>query len=280
MTGPERIDLIEKMQNRLEAAVLRLESKLLRSLLTSVGKHYGNPASIIPTIKVFTRENTRPLVEKISSDLLAIGDANAAYYGQIADAQLPAATVEGIMSRMRGRFGLDATGKFTPGGYLDALTADSQISLQVVQTAFKAKVSGQTLAQFTTTISEAVQGAGGSGVLQRHFDTYAYDTYQQSDRAYQVMFADKLELEAFRYAGGTIRDSRPFCRERNGKVYLKSEILGWADLEWAGKKKPHDVFGDAGGHRCRHHWNAVSNSTALRERPDLELVDGKLRIKQ
>lgn len=280
MTGPERIDLIADMQARLETAVARLEGRMVSALLSKLSGHYKNPAGIALTLKTFRANQTIPLVQKVAADVLAIGEANYAYYGKIRDGEIPAELTNRVMSRVRLRFGLDDAGKFTPGGYLDELTADSQISLQIVQSAWKAKVSGQTLEQFTQTLSSAVQGTGqGGGILQRHFRTYAYDTYQQADRDYQVEFAEGLQLEAFRYAGGLVRDSRDFCEARNGKIFLKSEALAWDELEWNGKKKPHNPLLDLGGYGCRHHMNFVSNSTALRERPDLELVDGKLKVK-
>jgi hypothetical protein len=56
----------------------------------------------------------------------------------------------------------------------------------------------------------------------------------------------------YRYVGGIIKESRPFCRSHDGDVMTESEIRRiWNNQTWQGKK-PGDPFVVRGGYNCRH----------------------------
>lgn len=72
------------------------------------------------------------------------------------------------------------------------------------------------------------------------------------------------------YSGGLTSDSRPFCEERNGKVYTRAEIETWRDLEWEQKPQNYNPFKDLGGDGCRHKLDWISKQLAEILRPDLK----------
>lgn len=93
------------------------------------------------------------------------------------------------------------------------------------------------------------------------------------------------------YVGGIIENTRPFCKERNRKVFLRSEIAlfgtsedkfgGYVDKSaglFSGKPKTgYDPFTQCGGYRCRHHWSWLANEYAVRIDKNLIEENGKLK---
>ena len=63
-------------------------------------------------------------------------------------------------------------------------------------------------------------------------------------------------IKKFKYAGGTISTTRPFCQSHNNKLYTLSEIRTIWRGSWGGKK-PGDPFTVRGGYNCRHYWIPV-----------------------
>lgn len=97
------------------------------------------------------------------------------------------------------------------------------------------------------------------------------DALFQYSRAYQNSVTADLKLTWFRYVGGLIDTSRPFCRERNGHYYTQKEIESWASLEWAGKNPlttESSIFVLVAGFNCNHQLVPVSESIVPAE--DLE----------
>jgi hypothetical protein len=57
----------------------------------------------------------------------------------------------------------------------------------------------------------------------------------------------------YKYVGGIILTTRPFCNSHNGKVYSQTEITNIWSGSWEGKA-PGDPFAVRGGYNCRHFW--------------------------
>lgn len=105
----------------------------------------------------------------------------------------------------------------------------------------------------------------GDGTLDGRLISYSRnivkDSLFQYARAYQNSVTADLKLIWYRYVGGLIDTSRPFCRERNGNFYTQKEIESWASLEWAGKNNlttESSIFVLVGGWSCNHQIIPVS----------------------
>jgi len=76
------------------------------------------------------------------------------------------------------------------------------------------------------------------------------------DRSFTYALGNALGIKKFRYTGGLINDSRPFCVARDGRVFDEGEIRSWGRLgDWKGKIPGTDeatIFIYLGGYRCRH----------------------------
>jgi hypothetical protein len=119
-----------------------------------------------------------------------------------------------------------------------------------------------------------------NGALTRYLNTNLLDTYQVHDRSAGKVFAAKIGLRAFIYAGGKIRDSRCFCSQNNGKVFTSDEADAWANELNAecGPIWNESVDGKyvgierMGGYGCRHTPDWISAAEAIRRRPELVTV--------
>lgn len=63
-------------------------------------------------------------------------------------------------------------------------------------------------------------------------------------------------ITQFEYAGGTVANTRPFCRTHSGKTYSIKDIDKIWKQTWQGKA-PGSPFVVRGGYNCRHYWIAV-----------------------
>lgn len=76
------------------------------------------------------------------------------------------------------------------------------------------------------------------------------------DRSFTYALGKALGIKNFKYAGGLVNDSRPFCVARDGKVFDEGAIRSWGRLgDWKGKIPGTDeatIFIYLGGYRCRH----------------------------
>jgi hypothetical protein len=105
------------------------------------------------------------------------------------------------------------------------------------------------------------------GRLLANIKTTATTAQAVSDRSYSVVVAEKLDIQFFRYAGGEIPTTRPFCQHREGEVFHRDEIAAWGsgqnagglnDIKngtWAGEIEGTDsksIFTFLGGWNCRH----------------------------
>jgi hypothetical protein len=118
------------------------------------------------------------------------------------------------------------------------------------------------------------------GKLLSHVKRIAYDSFSASDRTYTNTVANSLGLEFYRYQGGEMDDTRPFCEERAGKYFHKREIEGWGmgnkccGLEWPKSGKwqgmnastnKSTIFVFAGGYNCKHAIVPVSTRSVPKE---------------
>lgn len=108
---------------------------------------------------------------------------------------------------------------------------------------------------------------GDKGILSTQFNRWTYDIYSQYDRVAGNEMRKTLGLKYAIYEGGEIETTRPFCDERNGKVYSEEEILSWANLDFKGKPDiAYNPIIDCGGYNCRHKLRWISTELALKLR--------------
>lgn len=292
----QRISYITRRQELLETAVTDLQASLYERILVSLDKITQDPVFLDRLFREFTQKDHIKVISQFAQDIVNIGKQNDTYFTAIYEGTLPknyAVAKKEADIYLLERFGLSPAGKVVEDGFLDSFIKDPTIKREVKAFAYKAQTTGMGMEKFKQGFKSLIQGADeGQGVLERYYSNYAYDTYQQADSTIQDVVSDKLGLQAAFYAGGTIAGTRAFCRARNGKVFLKSEIAlfgtskdkygGYSNKalgKFDGKPKNYNPKIDIGGHSCRHHYNYITDKMAVRRRDDLEIVDGELRVK-
>jgi hypothetical protein len=276
-----RLKQIADQQAAFEVRVKALQDTLTDLVLNGADTWLKQPEKLDAVLLAFTKGPMTSFVSAWARDLLQGSLHNAQYFEAVAYG-LASKDYEAISIEAKQlvyeRFGIKPNGKLTGKGYFDTVLNDKALIRKVKDAAWTAKSSGVGVDQFKRDIKGLIKGnASGKGLVERHFDTFAYDTYQSSDAQIQDFYAQKLDLPAALYLGGEITGTRPFCHERNGKVFLKAEIEDMRMLKFAGKTNPYDPFIDRGGYRCRHHWHWITAKQAVRRDSTLSIDEsGKL----
>ncbi len=292
----QRVAAIEKLQSGFDNRLATLDRDLLADLLGAADKILASPKALIPLLGKFENRDYASVLTRFGTDLLIIKNLNDGYFeGAIGDTMsgqyVNDVLFENVQQRVERlyveRFGIRPDGEVVSDGLFDLFSRDTTVRRQIQQFAYAQKSSGIGVERFKRNLRAFVTGdADGTvrGVYSRHYNAVAYDTYQQADRVMQQEFSAGLNMDAFLYLGGTIAGTRPFCRARDGKVFLRSEIARFGTASdvyggyenkaagyFSGKPKSgYAPFTDAGGFFCRHHFSAISDREALRRRDDIE----------
>lgn len=235
----------------------------------------------------FNKNNAVPVAQQFANDLLQGVDYNINYYKSFADNTKRFNQIStDVKSLVQERLGITKAGNLVEDGFIERFVTDETIKNQIKQATFNAVTGGIPLDTFQEQLKTYITGDSKVlGAFEKHYQTFAYDEYQRVDNIAGKVFADKLGLPAAIYEGGLIKDSRDFCRERNGKVFTREEILKFGtsedkyggytnkrDGQFQGKSKPYNPVSDLGGYRCRHRFRWISKTLAIHLRPDLEEV--------
>ncbi len=96
-----------------------------------------------------------------------------------------------------------------------------------------------------------------AGISRTTAETLAHDSLMQTYATVQNIKAIEAGSDRFLYFGSLVRDSRPFCVERAGKIFTREQIEKWNNETWEGKIPGLNVFIQRGGYGCRHHLSAI-----------------------
>ena len=109
--------------------------------------------------------------------------------------------------------------------------------------------------------------------LQRYITQVTNDSVMIFNQEYLNTISEDLDIEYYIYSGTIIKDSRPFCVARTGRLFTKEQVKSWGKLgPWKGKipgTNEKTIFVYRGGYNCRHQiWpqNKVQYDNALKEK--------------
>lgn len=282
-------DRTELLSKRVSAAEKKLLDLIISRVVDDLEKDNGSIKPSISNIEIvsridkvyseFQKNEYVAVIRQFSGDLGELQNLNDSYFKVIeSDQKKIDKAAKEVRSIMQKRIGLKPNGELTKDGYLDRMIKDTSLLNKVKKETYKSITSGVPMKDYLKRINTVIVGNENvSGGLQKHFNTFAYDTYAQYDRNNQNLFATKLGLKAFVYAGGLIKASRKFCEHNNGKVFTIDEAQEWRKMvgdedgpQWA--EDNYNPLEDMGGHRCRHSPNFISNREAVRRRPELATI--------
>jgi len=125
------------------------------------------------------------------------------------------------------------------------------------------KTGGYTAAEYAAVVAAIKRGLPGdvntAASLATKMSTAGESVVGSFDGTFAKARATRLGIEKFRYEGGIIETTRPFCKSMIGREMSREAIQSlWASGSWAGKE-PGDAFVVRGGYNCRHYWVPIEN---------------------
>ena len=123
-------------------------------------------------------------------------------------------------------------------------------------------------------LTQFIQGSEAEKpFLQRYITQVTNDSVMIFNQEYLNTISEDLDIEYYLYSGTIIKDSRPFCVARTGRLFTKEQVKAWGKLgPWQGKipgTNEKTIFVYRGGYNCRHTiWpqNKVQYDNALKEK--------------
>jgi hypothetical protein len=303
----QKQDFIDRNRDKLEKSVIKLQSQLLDKLMSEIypeldvvngviqdtKKNYQILTGIDKLYKNFNSSSLTNVASQVSGTTSGIITLGETYFKTALASQLTSSfanVLKTTAQKMDLRIGLN-DGKIVSGGFLESLIKDTTLENQIKNFVSKSVTGQAATKDFIKGLSAIVTGDEKPGGLEKQYQRYAYDLYQQYDRAYNGSLADQLELNYFIYQGGLVEDSRDFCAAHNNKVWSREESETW--MFWtpvqgeypAGYKiKQKDIYSvpsylgypgyqpliDFGGYRCRHGIGWISQELAEELRPSIK----------
>lgn len=272
----DKTKLIDDLISELEGRVTKAQEKVYRAMIDEfIDKLDVKDGKILNTRKnirllttvdaVFNNFQVKEglvMLNSVIEGVNSIINFNNGYFSNTTDGDFKLADIEPeVRAKMNEWLGIEK-GAVKKNGYLDKIISDSSVRNEVKNLAVKNIVTQSGFFETKKQLSELIQGTpkDKQGVLQKYYRNFVYDTYSISDRIVGLEYANKMGYEFAIYEGGLIETSRLFCRERNGKVFHKSEIEKFDPT--VAKPPNYNPFIDLGGYGCRHHLNWISNKLA------------------
>ena len=221
----------------------------------------------------FVGDEAKALIERFAVDLLEVAGRNESYYILAGFEEAKVGAIAEDTALIRARIGLDKSGRILKGGYLDGLATAPEAKQKILDYVVNSMASKKGPKAFVTGLKELVQGGPkGEGVITKHWEGNAFDSFSQVREIQNLHMANELELQYFVYTGGLIDSSRAFCVKRNRKVFSRAETATWKndpDLINPVTKDTYNPLVERGRNNCRHFIMWISESRAKELRPDL-----------
>lgn len=107
-----------------------------------------------------------------------------------------------------------------------------------------------------------------SGRVSGYLNTAAFDTLNAQARHEHELVSKELKMNWFIYSGGLRKASRPFCREKAGKLFHRLDAKEWENQNFAGKlQKNYIGIIHLGGYHCYHRVAFVTDEVAAQIDP-------------
>lgn len=279
----DRTKLINDIIDRMEKQVAGAQEDLLRRVVEdfvekldqdedgNIKNTLANKRKITLLDRVYNQyvqETGIQVVKTIVDSVGKIMDFNGKYYSVFTTKAQLGQIMADTKTQVGDWLGITKRGGLVENGYLNRLVNDPTVRNTVRDSVFKSVVSQKGFFETKADLKTYIKGTPNqTGALQKYYRNFVYDTFSQVDRTQAKIFADKLGFKYAIYEGGLIKTSRPFCKERNGKVFSREEIEKF-DPPTA-KQPNYNPFTDLGGYACRHHLNWVPDAVAFALRPEL-----------
>lgn len=234
--------------------------ELLMSQVEFTGELIKPSAANLKLLRTIDREIRNTLMnsgyaargQDFIENFSTIGGLQDQYFSGLAEAFAPS---EAIFNRIRNS-AISLTEESLMGAGLD-----SQFIEPIRKILNDNIVSGGSFFDMKKQVREFILGNSERlGRLESYSGQITRDSLNQFSRNYHEQIAQGLKLNWFLYRGGFVKDTRPFCAERAGKYYHRTEVERWPNQKWAGKipgTTASTIYVYAGGFMCQHFIVAV-----------------------
>lgn len=271
-------DLVAQLEKAVGAAQRTLFDNLTTTILDALEREGGiikntarNRALLNAVDRVFDAMETGASLDVAKEIVRGAGEVlsmNTRYFNTFTPQAKLIPITQTVANNVRAWLGMGKRGKLEEGGYLKTLIQDNTLRNQVKNFTISAVMTQQGYESFKRGLRDFIKGADGKlGAMEKYYRNYAYDVYSQIDASASDQTAVRLGMDYAIYEGGLIATSRTFCRDRNGKVFSREEIMKFDPTE--AKPPNYNPIRDRGGYGCRHHYNWIPYDLAVILRPDL-----------
>lgn len=106
-------------------------------------------------------------------------------------------------------------------------------------------------------IASRLPGIATAGSLSDTLRGAAESVVMRFDGAFTANRAKRNSITRYRYVGGTVTNTRPWCQDLDGQTLDEDTINSMWTESWQGKSGS-NAFVDRGGYNCRHFWEPVA----------------------
>lgn len=212
----------------------------------------------------------RDVLAPFARDLIKGSVLSADYYAGLG---FKRTVVDGVLRtkvRVADRIGITASGRLRKDGYLHRLALTDPARQTLKNYVLRSLTGDVSFTDFQLGMrnlvigNKKVKSLPTTGVLDRYFDQYAYDKFNEVDNLANRQIADELQLKHFIYEGSLIKTSRRFCEKRAGKAFSVAETKQWKNDPDLIDKKTADTYNpmvELGRYRCRHFPKYITEQT-------------------
>ena len=253
-TGGKRLSVL------LAALLKKMETT--GGVLKSSTKNNRILSEILKTIRLFYKNQASTLSKFIKEQLTELVEITALELGKQAKKAIDKVK---YLDALLTDFGFSSTAAVNATTPLGNLLKDDVVSKTIIATVSKAIREGSIIKDVIKKVISFFLPDKGLGIVESQiYHKGGFNLFQQQDRILSDAMAQDLGLNFAVYAGTVKDNTRDFCRQRVNKIYTKEEIKSWANLQFKGRVNPYNPLTDCGSINCRHHYNWVSEETALR----------------
>lgn len=201
----------------------------------------------------------------------SIVNLNNRYFSTLVDSNRLGEIQDKTFAVINKTLGVTEKGKLITGGFIDKIIENKN-----TQKLFTKKVNAilegsPDIVLMQHKLKEFIVGSKEStGLLERHYRTFANDLISNIDRTGSLVYANDLDLNHFYYSGGVILTSRSFCKSKNGKVFTRAEAERWKDSAFITSMydniNDYEPLIDMGGYGCRHRPDWITEDLARLKR--------------
>lgn len=282
--------IIDRLDDLISRLILTSQESLRRAILSeiipllsvdsgAVKNTFGNMSAVGRTLDVFNDwvdVQGMNLADKIAQSVVKAHESNAAFYtatltGAGKSAKEVKSAMDATLKSTLRRYGIEkgrTKVKAKARGYIVSTIADQVIARSIENVLRGSVISEGPLSRLKQNIGIELGRGSGAGVLERVMAEKLPQPALKADREINVEVGQALQLNFAFYQGGEIATTRPFCSERNNKVFSREEISkfgtpqdkygGYTNKsagEFQGKTKVYNPFLDLGGYNCRHSYD-------------------------